>query len=233
MQVWAGLGNPGPQYAMHRHNVGFMALDAIAEVHGFAPVQKKFSGWVQEGRIGSHKALLLKPDRVAVFGYAHVPHMLPRQRRIDGSDLPDQPLRFAMADETSDLHGLQTRWAEIKYNTAAAEKEKAFLALIGDAEKLSAAHQSAPFLIWEGIIRSTYASVKGGLGALDQVKQAKKLFEQSIALQPDALNGAAYTSLGSLYYQVPGWPVGFGDDKKANEMLTRKYRAPFIVPDKV
>lgn len=128
---------------------------------------------------------------------------------------------FAMANEASDLHGLQTRWAEIKYNTAVAEKEKAFLALIGDAEKLSAAHQSAPFLIWEGIIRSTYAGVKGGLGALDQVKQAKKLFEQSIALQPDALNGAAYTSLGSLYYQVPGWPVGFGDDKKANEMLLK------------
>lgn len=127
----------------------------------------------------------------------------------------------AVADEASDLHGLQTRWAEIKYNTAAAEKEKAFLALIGDAEKLTAAYQSAPFLIWEGIIRSTYASVKGGLGALDQVKHAKKLFEQSIALQPDALNGAAYTSLGSLYYQVPGWPVGFGDDKKANEMLLK------------
>jgi PTH1 family peptidyl-tRNA hydrolase len=61
MQLWVGLGNPGAQYALHRHNVGFMALDAIAEVHGFAPVQKKFQGWLQEGRIGTAKVLLLKP----------------------------------------------------------------------------------------------------------------------------------------------------------------------------
>ena len=61
MQIWTGLGNPGPQYAMHRHNGGFMAVDVIAEMYGFGPVQKKFSGWVQEGRIGTEKILLLKP----------------------------------------------------------------------------------------------------------------------------------------------------------------------------
>ncbi len=61
MQVWVGLGNPGPQYALNRHNVGFMALDTIAEVHRFGPVMKKFQGWVQEGRIGTQKVLLLKP----------------------------------------------------------------------------------------------------------------------------------------------------------------------------
>lgn len=61
MQLWVGLGNPGPQYAMNRHNVGFMALDVIADFHGFGPVQKKFAGWVQEGRIGNAKVVLLKP----------------------------------------------------------------------------------------------------------------------------------------------------------------------------
>lgn len=61
MQIWTGLGNPGPKYSLHRHNVGFMAMDVIADMYGFGPVQKKFSGWVQEGRVGAHKVLLLKP----------------------------------------------------------------------------------------------------------------------------------------------------------------------------
>lgn len=61
MQLWAGLGNPGAQYALHRHNVGFMAIDAIAEVQGFDPWKKAFQGWLAPGRIGTEKVLLLKP----------------------------------------------------------------------------------------------------------------------------------------------------------------------------
>lgn len=61
MQLWVGLGNPGPRHALQRHNVGFMAADVIAEMHGFGPVQKKFQGWLQEGKIGGERILLLKP----------------------------------------------------------------------------------------------------------------------------------------------------------------------------
>jgi PTH1 family peptidyl-tRNA hydrolase len=62
MQIWAGLGNPGAQYALHRHNVGFMALDVIAEAWNFAPWGKKFRSLISEGRIGRNQVLLLKPQ---------------------------------------------------------------------------------------------------------------------------------------------------------------------------
>ncbi|HUG45990.1 MAG TPA: aminoacyl-tRNA hydrolase [Sphingomicrobium sp.] len=62
MQIWAGLGNPGAKYALHRHNVGFMAIDAIAELRGFAPWSTKFRSLVSEGRIGDQKILLVKPQ---------------------------------------------------------------------------------------------------------------------------------------------------------------------------
>ncbi|WP_448586602.1 aminoacyl-tRNA hydrolase [Thermaurantiacus sp.] len=61
MLLFAGLGNPGPAYAGHRHNVGFMAVDAIAARHGFPPWRARFQGLAAEGRLGGVPVLLLKP----------------------------------------------------------------------------------------------------------------------------------------------------------------------------
>jgi len=61
MQIWAGLGNPGPRYALNRHNIGFMVMDAIAEIEGLPAPTKKHKGWIQEARIGGEKVILLKP----------------------------------------------------------------------------------------------------------------------------------------------------------------------------
>lgn len=62
MKLVAGLGNPGSKYAGHRHNVGFMAADAIARRHSFAPWTKKFNALIAEGRLGGEKVLLIKPQ---------------------------------------------------------------------------------------------------------------------------------------------------------------------------
>ncbi|MEY3268919.1 MAG: hypothetical protein RL480_1679 [Pseudomonadota bacterium] len=61
MKLFAGLGNPGAQYALHRHNIGFMTVDAIAALYGFGAWKTRFQGLASEGRIGDHKVTLLKP----------------------------------------------------------------------------------------------------------------------------------------------------------------------------
>lgn len=62
MQLFVGLGNPGAKHARHRHNIGFMAVDRIAESHGFGPWRAKFQGEVAEGRLGPDRVLLMKPQ---------------------------------------------------------------------------------------------------------------------------------------------------------------------------
>lgn len=116
---------------------------------------------------------------------------------------------------------LQARWAEIKYGLPEKDQSAAFEALVKQADAAVAAHpRDARVLTWRGIVLSTWAGAKGGLGALSLCKRAKADFEAALAIDERALDGSAHTSLGSLYYQVPGWPVGFGDDDKAREHLS-------------
>jgi tetratricopeptide (TPR) repeat protein len=127
-----------------------------------------------------------------------------------------------LAGVEEDVRSLQQEWEQIKYARPAAEQEKAFQALTRAADEVRARHAGrAEPQIWYGIIAASYAGARGGLGALSTVKEAKKALEQAIAIDPKAMEGSAYTSLGSLYYQVPGWPIGFGDERKAREMLMK------------
>lgn len=128
----------------------------------------------------------------------------------------------AVAGVEEDVSQLQKSWEQIKYQTPSKQHEKGFESLMKDADKLVAQNPNrAEILIWQGIIESSYAGAKGGLGALGHVKNAKKTFEKALEINSNALDGSAFTSLGSLYYQVPGWPIGFGDDKKATEFLKK------------
>ncbi len=130
------------------------------------------------------------------------------------------PLTQAGLNE--DIIALKQEWAELNFFTDDETKEGGLKILIDKAKKLSLQHHDiADVLIWERIIRASYAGAAGGLSALSEVKQAKRLFERAIELNPSAMAGSAYTSLGSLYYQVPGWPIGFGSDEKAKVMLEK------------
>lgn len=122
-----------------------------------------------------------------------------------------------------DLNGLMEEWAHIKYEVPDKnEQEQQMGALMSKASTVTKIyHERAEPYIWEAIITSTQAGIVGGLGALGYAKDAKKILEQAEAINPRALDGAIYTSLGALYYQVPGWPIGFGDDEKARAYLER------------
>lgn len=120
------------------------------------------------------------------------------------------------------LQDLQQGWAEANYQLEGDAQVERFEALIAEAEAAVAAHPNDPgILIWEGILKSTFAGKAGGLSALSLVKGARAALEQAMKIDDMALQGSAYTSLGALYYQVPGWPIAFGSDKKAREYLEK------------
>lgn len=125
------------------------------------------------------------------------------------------PVDDAVAD-------LQRQWEAIRYRTPAAQQAERYEALAAKAQQevQRFAGRAEP-LIWNGIVVSSLAGAKGGLGALSLAKDARAMYEQALKLNPDALDGSAYNSLAVLYYKVPGWPIGFGDKAKAKELLDK------------
>jgi tetratricopeptide (TPR) repeat protein len=135
-------------------------------------------------------------------------------------------VRVSAADDAAfnaELLSIQQSWAKVNYETPAGDaRAQAFDQLEKRAEKFTQQNPGrAEALIWEGIIESSYAGAKGGLGALGLCKEARGNLEAALKINPTALDGSAYTSLGTLYYKVPGFPVGFGDHDKARQLLRK------------
>lgn len=132
----------------------------------------------------------------------------------------------ALAAPTIDagLDGLARGWAHVNYevrDNGAKAAESARLAAAADALARQNPGRAEP-LVWEAILLATEAGAKGGLDGLSLAKQAKALLERAERINPRALgDGSVYTTLGSLYAQVPGFPLGFGDPAKARAYLTK------------
>jgi tetratricopeptide (TPR) repeat protein len=129
----------------------------------------------------------------------------------------------AWALESADqerLTAIQQSWAHIQYELPAEQRAAAFEKLAAQASAFTQSRQSvAEAWIWSGIVTSSWAGAQGGLGALGKVKVARTDLEKAMTLDPNALQGSAYTSLAALYDRVPGWPIGFGDAEKAEQLL--------------
>ena len=131
---------------------------------------------------------------------------------------------------TAELSDIQQSWDHANYQSANAEdKQRQLEALSARSEALVRKYpRQAEPLVWEGIVLSTYAGAKGGLGALSLAKKSRDCLLEATRIDPSALQGSAYTSLGALYYKVPGWPLGFGDRDKATDFL---HKALALNPD--
>jgi tetratricopeptide (TPR) repeat protein len=124
------------------------------------------------------------------------------------------------------VSAIQKQWAVIKYQTDDALQSDEYEKLIIKADALIEAYPgTAEPLIWSAIVYSSYAGAVGGIKsvtkALPAVKNSRDLLLKAETIDRNALGGSIMTSLGALYYQVPGWPLGFGDKKKAREYLEK------------
>ncbi|PCI66013.1 MAG: hypothetical protein COB38_10480 [Gammaproteobacteria bacterium] len=127
---------------------------------------------------------------------------------------------LALSENT--IKSLGENWSEASYVLEGNKQEAAFENLVKQADRYIKENQKdAKGWIWRGIIKSSFANARGGLGALSLVKAARKDLDMAISLDENSLSGSAHASLGLLYAKVPGWPFGFGSDSEAEKHLVK------------
>ncbi|HZX70492.1 MAG TPA: hypothetical protein VFE77_06700 [Rhodanobacter sp.] len=117
---------------------------------------------------------------------------------------------------------LEHGWAHVTYEVPVSGQDDAYTALESKASAVVAQYpQRAEPKVWQAIILSTHAGEHGGMGALGMARKARDLLLEAEKINPDVMHGSIYTTLGSLYDGVPGWPIGFGSKDKARAMLQK------------
>lgn len=121
----------------------------------------------------------------------------------------------------SALHDLEIHWETVKFTIPPGDKQTAEMEKVGaEADALMTHYPNrVEAEIWDGILKSEQASMASAFSALSLAKQAKAVLEKAYGENPAALDAGAPTSLGVLYYRVPGFPIAFGDNKKARSLL--------------
>lgn len=118
------------------------------------------------------------------------------------------------------LQNIETEWASIYYSAPKSKQSQAYQQLLGKIMTLSERHPNDSDLIfWKAVVKVTNADHQDALTALKTIKEARALLIKAIQINPETMNGSAYVTLGTLYYMVPKWPIAFGDDRTAQEML--------------
>jgi len=119
------------------------------------------------------------------------------------------------------IYDLSIKWEHIKFDVPPGDGQtKEMDALGADADALmKQAPDRVEAMIWDGILTSERASMTNSFAALRLAKRARGTLEKAYELDPAALDAGAPTTLGVLYYRVPGWPIGFGDVDKARQLL--------------
>ncbi|WP_049973812.1 tetratricopeptide repeat protein [Azospirillum sp. B4] len=119
------------------------------------------------------------------------------------------------------LAAVERKWSHITFElTDRDTRAQAMAALAEQAGQLASQYPGhAEPLIWQALALSGQAGLKGGMGALSLAREARALLETAGRLDYRAVGGAVPTTLGSLYYKVPGFPLSFGDDDKARRYL--------------
>jgi len=129
-------------------------------------------------------------------------------------------LSTAQASAITEANKLRQDWAVAKFRTPKKQQIEKLEQLIQQAENIEKRFPNNPnVLVWHGTILATYASARGGLGALPSVKKSRKLLEQAILIDKNIENGFAQAVLGSVYARVPSWPLAFGSKQKARTYL--------------